>query len=137
MNSVTSDDAVRGFVTAVNNVNCKRVLSANAERVEHFERRMVERGDDPTKVVIVVLDVDDVHGAALADALMPGHDWQAYRDRGERPIARGLAGREGITGAIEQIDPSAAAQLRGIAGPAVVCVSSEAVIVRAAREIRA
>lgn len=59
--------------------------------VEHFARRITERGDDASEVVIAVLNVNDPHGAEIADMLMPGHDWQSIRDRGEIPVARGLA----------------------------------------------
>src|SRR6185436_4774477 len=53
--------------------------------------------DDPTAVaVVVLLNVDDVHGGPIADMLMPGHNWQEIRDRGEVPFARGLAMRSGI-----------------------------------------
>lgn len=78
---------------------CKRLLAANAERVEHFAERARGRDD----VCFVLLDVDDARGAALADVLMPGHDWQQYRDRGETPIARGLATLGGMVGVLEQI----------------------------------
>lgn len=78
---------------------CKNLLAANAERLAHFAERARGRYD----VCFVLLDVDDVRGAALADVLMPGHDWQQYRNRGEKPLARGLATLDGMIGVLEQI----------------------------------
>ena len=95
---------------------------ANRDRVAWFRRRALERGLAPCEVVIVLLAVDDHNGAALADVLMPGHDWQAYRDRGEAPVARGLAGRDGIQQALELIDGEAAEKLRTATKLAVVVV---------------
>ena len=53
---------------------------------------------------------------------MPGHDWQSYRDRGETPFARGLAGREGVRSFLEMIDREAMEKLRSFDGLAVVVV---------------
>ncbi len=78
----------------------------NAERIQHFRNRVVERGDDPKKVSIVVACVDDPHGKALADILMPGTDWQAIRDRNEIPYARGLAGKQVLNEFLKFVDPN-------------------------------
>ena len=43
----------------------------------------------PSEVAMVVIDVDDASWTPLAEKLMPGHDWQQYRDREEVPVARG------------------------------------------------
>ena len=85
---VMRDDAAAAMIGAV---ACVNLLAANSERVEHFARRIVERGDDPAEVVITVINVDDPNGGQIADMVMPGHDWQSIRDRGETPVARGLA----------------------------------------------
>ena len=85
---VMRDDVAPAVIGAT---ACVNLLAANSERVEHFARRIVERGDDASEVVIAVLNVNDPHGAEIADMLMPGHDWQSIRDRGETPVARGLA----------------------------------------------
>jgi hypothetical protein len=92
---------------AVSKHNCRATLLAHAERVRHFETRVRERGLSPKNVVIVVLNVDDIHGGPLAEALMPGHDWQEYRDRGEVPFARGLAVRGGIEDVLGSFDKEA------------------------------
>ena len=107
---------------AVGKENCKNTLKMNADRVEHFKRRISERGMTADQVVIVVIKVDDVHGGPLADALMPGYNWQEIRDRGEVPFARGLAVRKGILGALDLFDKEASEKLRGTKGVAVVVI---------------
>ncbi|TSC69826.1 MAG: hypothetical protein G01um101470_953, partial [Parcubacteria group bacterium Gr01-1014_70] len=94
----------------------------NADRVAHFKRRLTERGMTADQAVIVLLNVDDVHGGPLADALMPGYNWQEIRDRGEIPFARGLAMREGIQRALGTFDKEAAEKLQGMTDVAVVIV---------------
>jgi hypothetical protein len=113
------DPAADGMIAAVethnriiNKKNCGRTLIEQCDRVQHFVNRIKERGDDPRDVVITLIRVDDPHGGPLADALMPGMNWQLFRDRGEAPYARGLAGREFIQDALELFDPEAAKKLR-------------------------
>ncbi len=114
-------DAVE-MIRAVAKHNCKNTLVTNQDHVEHFMQRIAARKLNATEVVIVILNVDDLHGGPLADALMPGFDWQAIRDRDEVPFARGLAGREGIQETLALFDREAADKLATIAGVAVVVV---------------
>jgi len=87
---VLDDPAALGMIRAVGKHNCTKTLELNAERISHFRQRIEERGDSPNDMMIVIINVDDNEmSAGLADALMPGHDWQAYRDRGEVPFAPG------------------------------------------------
>lgn len=71
-------------------------FKANAERLRHFKQRVEELGRTGEDTVITLIDVDDRVGKILADILMPGHDWQKYRDAGETPVARGLAAKDGM-----------------------------------------
>lgn len=68
----------------------------NAERMRHFKERAEELGRTGQDTVITLLNVDDRVGGVLANVLMPGHDWQTYRDAGELPVARGLASKGGL-----------------------------------------
>lgn len=68
----------------------------NAEAVVRFRQRAEELGRSGVDTVIALINVDDEIGGVLADALMPGHNWQAYRDAGQEPIAQGLALKDGI-----------------------------------------
>lgn len=72
------------------------LLRGSEARILHFVRRAKELGRGESDTLIVVLDVDDELGGAMADELMPGHDWQRYRDRGEKPVARGLTELDGV-----------------------------------------
>jgi len=109
---VLDDPDAVGVIRAVAKHNCRILFEHNSDRVAHFTERAKLRGLPPTEVVIVIINVDAPFGKALADALMPGFNWQEVRDRGEIPIARGLAGREGLQEALDFIDPEAAAKLR-------------------------
>ncbi len=118
---VMVDPVGAAVARAVMKHNCDGTLAANAARVAHFKHRVREMGHVGA-VVIVLINVDDGHGSVLADALMPGSDWQQYRDRGEVPFARGLAMRDGVQKFLELIDTDAADKLRAMDGLAVVVV---------------
>lgn len=119
---VLDDPVALAVAHAVEKSNCRNTLELNTDRVEHFKRRLTERGLTADKAVIVLLNVDDVHGALLADILMPGYNWQEIRDKGEVPFARGLAMRDGIQGALSTFDKDAAKKLKETKGVAVVVV---------------
>ena len=119
---VLDDPVAVAVISAVEKHNCRNTLELNADRVEHFKRRLTERGMTPDQAVIVLLNVDDVHGGPLADVLMPGFNWQEIRDRGEVPFARGLAMRDGIQEALGTFDKDAAKKLKGMSDVAVVVV---------------
>ena len=92
--------------------NCRNTLESQADHVIRFKQRVAKLGRTASNTVITLVNVDDIHGRRLANALMPGTNWQEIRDRGETPLARGLAGREGIQGYLETFDQEAAAKLR-------------------------
>ena len=115
---VLVDDTALGVIAAVEAhnrgvayQNCLVIKRHNAERIEHFKRRAVERLLPPKDAVLVILDADDQLGGALAEHLMRGHDWQQYRDKGQIPLARGLAMREGIVEVLRGVLPELARQL--------------------------
>lgn len=121
---VLVDPVAAGIIQAVNMYNgdnCRRTLEMQVDRVVHFTRRIRDLKKNPMEVTVVLLNVDDELGGALADILMPGHDWQAYRDCGEVPFARGLAGREGIQEMLDEVCPEEGKKLRE-AGPVVTVV---------------
>lgn len=119
---VLDDPVAVAVISAVEKHNCRNTLELNADRVEHFKRRLTERGMTPEQAVIVLLNVDDVHGGPLADVLMPGHNWQEIRDKGEVPFARGLAMRDGIQEALGAFDKDAATKLQSMSDVVVVVV---------------
>lgn len=121
-NSCWTTPTLSRMVRAVAKHNCKETLLLNQPRIPHFVQRIADRGMTGADVVIVILSVDDRSGGPLADVFMPGADWQAVRDRGETPFARGLAMRAGIQETLTLIDPEAAEKLAAIVGIAIVVV---------------
>jgi hypothetical protein len=126
---VLHDPAAEGMVAAVEahnrkiaKENCRYLFESQAAHIEYFQQRYIASGAGPGDVIIVLVQVDDPYGAVLAEALMPGYDWQAFRDRGEAPLARGLAGRPGIAEAVAFLDPEAGKRLEAIQGLAVAVV---------------
>jgi hypothetical protein len=108
--------AILAIRSVFEKANCKNTLMQHIDRVKYFEKRIEEKGLNPADVIITLLNVDDPQGKVIADILMPGYDWQAIRDTGAVPYARGLAGREGIQSLLDEIDPEEAEILRE-AGP--------------------
>lgn len=119
---VLNDPEALGVAIAVEKHNCKLTFEANADRIKHFRQRFIDRGDDSKEVVIVVACVDDPNGKQLADALMQEQDWNQYRQRGEIPFARGLAGRGVVQEFLGFVDQQAADKLRAFEGLAVVVI---------------
>ena len=115
--------AVEAHNRTISKGNCRKLFDLNFDRVTHFLERVNQRGLTPEDVVIVLIEVDDPNGGALAEILMPGTDWQPFRDRGEMPVARGLAGREGIQECLDHLDDQAAEILRKMTDVAVVVVA--------------
>lgn len=71
------------------------LIGDSLERLEELAHRAVHvLGNSPNVVSLVVIDVNDASWTALVEALMPNENWQAYRDRGEIPVARGSIYRE-------------------------------------------
>ncbi|MCR4322642.1 MAG: hypothetical protein NUV61_00965 [Candidatus Azambacteria bacterium] len=119
---VLDDPVAVAVIHAVEKYNCRNTLELNAGRVAHFKQRLTEHGMTSDQAVIVLLNVDDVHGGPLAAMLMPGHNWQEIRDKGEVPFARGLAMRDGIQQALGIFDKDAALKLQSMTDVAVVVV---------------
>lgn len=115
---VLEDSTACNFVIAKH--NCLKTFEVNIDRINHFVTRLSDLKKTPQNTVIVIINVDDNIGKALAEALMPGFNWQPIRDRGEVPIARGLADRQGMSDAINLFDADAAAKLRS--NPDTLCV---------------
>ena len=119
---VLIDPHAAAMIVAINKHNCKSLFDLNAERMEYFKNRITEKELTPKDVVITCINVDDHNGKVIADILMPGYDWQAIRDQGQTPVARGLAKRDGIQEILEVFDKEAAKKLKETEGVAVVVV---------------
>ena len=119
---VLHDPAAAGMFKAVSRHNCRATFAANTERIAYFQGRIEITGRSPDDVMIVIVNVDTEIGRPLADALMPGYDWQQIRDAGQIPLARGLATRAGIQEFLAIVDREEADRLRQAAGRVVVLV---------------
>lgn len=119
---VLIDPHAVAVIEAVSKYNCKELFSLNIERIEHFKNRITEKKLTPKEVVIVCINVDDPNGKVITDMLMPGYDWQAIRDQGQIPIARGLAQRDGMQEILEVFDKEAAEKLKQSVEVAVVVI---------------
>ena len=87
------------------------------------------RGYELNEFVVVCVDVDDPYWKDLVDVLMPGHDWDAIRRSGERPIARGFqpwALTELFAIACPDLAPAFLAGPPGCQALAVVCCAGGA-----------
>lgn len=119
---VLDDPDALEMIQGIEKFNCRQTLDLNADSVAHFKQRAADLGKTASDVVITVINVDDVNGGLIAEALMPGYDWQEIRDRGEIPFARGLAQREGMQEILATFDEEAATALRAMNTLAVVVV---------------
>lgn len=128
---VLDDPAARGVIAAVEShnkkiakKNCLETFKANADRVQHFKGRVAALGKSPADVVVVLINVDDVHGRDLSESLMPGQQamWQQFRDQGQVPFARGLAERQSIQKCVGLIDPQVGEVMKGIKGLVAVVI---------------
>lgn len=101
---VLIDPMAEAVINELRLIPCRELLKDSEARVQHFVTRAVALGVSES-AVIVVLDVDDPDGRALAEKLMPKQDelWQSFRDKGEKPVARGLAVIEGIPRELNKI----------------------------------
>jgi hypothetical protein len=126
---VLDDPAAAGMIAAVEahnrgiaKQNCQKTFEINADLVQHFKGRVAALGKSKEDVVIVLINVDDIHGRDLAEFLMPGANWQQVRDMGQVPYARGLADRMGIQKCLDALDKDAADKLIGCDGIGVVVI---------------
>lgn len=129
MNSsdISLADAIAGIISTFGRSNsrerCKLILNGQLDRVEYFKERMDATDRDPREWAILLCHVDDKHGREIAEALMPGYDWNPIRATGAMPIARGFVNRVWIHGLLETFDPSAAKALEGVYGKAVIVIA--------------
>lgn len=82
-------------------------FNQNEERLRQMAVRAREKTiEEGSEQVVVCIDVDDPTWTLLVDMLMPGHDWDSYRARGETPVARGVVPREPIEMTVKEFYPA-------------------------------
>jgi hypothetical protein len=91
-------------------VSPEALFEVNRGRLAQLAHRALGRGLAARDLLIVCIEVDAWR--EVVDALMPGRDWQPERDRGETPIARGSAMREGLAEVLSALVPDIAHVLK-------------------------
>jgi len=119
---ILDDPDAHAMAKAIDKLNCKTTLNLSADQVAHYQKRAVELSHTPETIVIAIIHVDDNHGGPLAETLMPNGNWQEFRDRKEKPLLRGLVGREFMQDALRFFDQEAADKLRTMQELAVVVI---------------
>ena len=68
----------------------QELFELNKDRLEEIAQSAItNKGLKLGEFVIVCIEVDDPSWIDLVDHLMPGADWQQFRDKGEAPVVRG------------------------------------------------
>lgn len=81
--------AVMGVVERVN------LYRYDPVAVERLEKRAAEKTlEEGSHFVVVLIDMDDSFWKGFGEVLMPDADWDQYRKRGEKPMARGVIPRQ-------------------------------------------
>jgi hypothetical protein len=112
--NVLFDEVAAGVILGVAKANCKVTYDMNEDRKHHFKLRHIERKLLDTEWLVIIANVDTTVGQVVADALMPGYDWDQYRNAGQVPYARGLASRKYIQEVLDIADPIGADDLRSV-----------------------
>lgn len=140
---VLDDPDSIAVITAIERENVRQLIASpeQRDRIAHFVKRIAVRapelGLQEHELTVVHLCVDDPNGAALADELMPGHDWNGIRAAGQVPYARWIAVRDGLQALLDEVFPGIAPTLREIPGIAVVAMDRGVVAVFAAAALLA
>ena len=103
-------------MTHVAAVTPEALFEANHARLSELALRALSRGHAARDFLVVCIEVDSTW-RTIVDDLMPRHDWQAVRDRGEKPIARGTVMREGLADLLSARVPDIAGALRSTPAP--------------------
>lgn len=98
------------------------------DRLAQLQTRAREKTLAGEASVALAIDVDDSSWTELVAILMPGHDWEPSRARGERPVARGVVPREPMEHVVREFYP-AAGEL-GPGSPVLVFAAGGILIVR-------
>ena len=94
----------------ITDIERAQFFEINKKRLGEMAVRAREKAkEEGTEQCVVCIDVDDPTWAPLVEMLMPGHGphWQAFRDRGEKPVARGVVPLAPIEGIVNEMYPAA------------------------------
>lgn len=92
---------------AMSDIFRAQFAKANRESLLRLsERSKIKSAELNEQFIVICIDVDDPKWTLLANVLMPGHDWQQYRDQGLKPVARGVVNRESIEAIAKEAYPA-------------------------------
>jgi hypothetical protein len=112
---VLEDPVGYAVATAVERVNLYR---ADSEAVRRLERRAEKKGAEVgSPFAVVVIDVDCPTWSDLVAMLMPGHDWNQFRARGEQPVARGVVPRDFLCQLLDDVRKQSGELVTGATPP--------------------
>lgn len=86
------------------------LFEQNRGYLETVAGSTIRQGLRTREFITVLIDVDDPAFALAVESIMPGEDWQAVRDRGEKPLVRAAAS-DAFAGVVSQVLPGLAAAL--------------------------
>ena len=91
----------------ITDVERVQLFMLNEERLRQLAKRArVKSLEESGPQGVICIDVDDPTWTPLVDMLMPGHDWDAFRARGEKPFARGVVPLELIETVAKEFYPA-------------------------------
>jgi hypothetical protein len=91
----------------ITDVERVKFFMLNEDRLRQLAKRArVKSVEESEPQGVICIDVDDPTWTFLVDMLMPGHDWDIYRSRGEKPIARGVVPLGLIKDVVKELYPA-------------------------------
>jgi hypothetical protein len=96
------------------------LFQLNKERLEHMAFKAIKKGMNPREFIAVAIDADDPYWNDLIETVMPGGDFQAIRDLGQKPVARGTLFTDGIVDYLCYVCPDVAPALTSELPPSTV-----------------
>lgn len=132
---ILEDPFAVAVIRGINIAKCNTVHEYNSNRIQHFKERLLFKKLPVSEWLIIIANVDDQHGKVVANALMPGYDWDQYRSIGQVPYARGLTTRVYIQSVLDVIDPVAAEELRAVTDKVITVVIDAGIAVVFTEEV--
>jgi hypothetical protein len=91
--------------------NREEFFQLNKIQLERIAFNAINKGNNTKDFIVIAIDVDDKYWTELVEYLIPGYDWNQFRRKGERPVARGFVDSS-ITEYLEKVVPDLAPALK-------------------------
>ena len=86
----------------------QKLYMLNYRGLHKLSKRAYEKKFLPITHLLIVIDADDKTWDWLTEALMPSENWDAWRQKGMKPIARGIVPWELFENDLPQLVPALA-----------------------------